>query len=376
VIYTASYDPADNKLRLRVSERLDAETFARVKAAGFSWAPRQQLFVAGKWTPAREDLLIELAGDIGDEETTLAERAEARAERFDTYSAHREQDAEAAARAVSQITDGIPLGQPILIGHHSQRRAERDAKKIENGTRKAAKMWETAAYWLERAEGAIAHAEFKELPRVRLNRIKTIETDKRRQERSIKDAEKFMGLWNKTEDIELARAVAIANYDHISFHEAGEKDWTSLWAALKDGLISPEDARTKALRAHERTIAWARRWIDHYDNRLVYERAMLAASGYEEPAKTKKPTRAALPLLNYKAESIIASRFFYDGKSATLPIVEMTKAEFAKIPADYKSTRVIDGTHRYRVAMRSGGLFGVFLTDSKAHDRPEPKAAS
>ncbi len=38
--YTATYSPEDNKLRLYASERLDAETYAKVKKAGFSWAPQ------------------------------------------------------------------------------------------------------------------------------------------------------------------------------------------------------------------------------------------------------------------------------------------------------------------------------------------------
>ncbi len=43
---TATYSPEDNKLRLYPSCRLDSETYARVKAAGFRWAPKQELFVA------------------------------------------------------------------------------------------------------------------------------------------------------------------------------------------------------------------------------------------------------------------------------------------------------------------------------------------
>ena len=64
ISYTATYSAEDNKLRLYASQRLDSETYARVKAAGFKWAPKQELFVAPMWTPAREDLLIELAGEI------------------------------------------------------------------------------------------------------------------------------------------------------------------------------------------------------------------------------------------------------------------------------------------------------------------------
>ena len=86
---TATYSPEDNKLRLYPSRRLDAETFERVKAAGFKWAPRQELFVAPKWTPAREDLAAELAGEIEPEEMTLAERATLKAERLDALAAKR-----------------------------------------------------------------------------------------------------------------------------------------------------------------------------------------------------------------------------------------------------------------------------------------------
>ncbi|CAB1371327.1 Methyltransferase type 11 (fragment) (plasmid) [Denitratisoma oestradiolicum] len=105
---TATYSPDDNKLRLYSSSRLDSATYERVKAAGFKWAPRQELFVAPMWTPAREDLLLELCGEIGDEDTSLVERAEERADRFGDYSDKRASDAESARRAVSSIADGIP----------------------------------------------------------------------------------------------------------------------------------------------------------------------------------------------------------------------------------------------------------------------------
>src|SRR5436190_17299190 len=82
---TATYSPDDNKLRLYASTRLDAATYARVKAAGFIWAPKQDLFVAPAWTPERADLLVELADDIGDEDTSLIDRAEQRADRFEDY---------------------------------------------------------------------------------------------------------------------------------------------------------------------------------------------------------------------------------------------------------------------------------------------------
>src|ERR1051325_10119866 len=120
---TATYCPDDNKLRLYSLTRLDPDTYSRVKAEGFKWAPKQDLFVAPCWTPSREDLLLELCGEISDEDTSLVNRAEQRADRFEAYSDRRASEAERAHNHVSSIADNIPLGQPILVGHHSERRA-------------------------------------------------------------------------------------------------------------------------------------------------------------------------------------------------------------------------------------------------------------
>jgi len=182
---TATYSPEDNKLRLYAPARLDSETYDRVRKAGFRWAPRQELFVAPTWTPGRADLLMELCGEIGDEDTSLVDRAEERADRFADYSQSRLGDAQAAHKAVSAITDNIPLGQPILVGHHSERRARKDAERIENGMRRAVKMWETSKYWQSRAAGALAAAKYTELPAVRTRRIKRLGADKRKEERTI-----------------------------------------------------------------------------------------------------------------------------------------------------------------------------------------------
>jgi hypothetical protein len=103
----ATYSPDDNKLRLYSMSRLVSETYARVRAAGFVWAPQQGFFVAPMWTPEREDLLLELCGEIEDEDSTLVERAEDRAERFEEFAERRLEDAERAQAAVSAIADNI-----------------------------------------------------------------------------------------------------------------------------------------------------------------------------------------------------------------------------------------------------------------------------
>jgi hypothetical protein len=149
---TATYSPEDNKLRMRTPKRLELELFNAVKDAGFRYAPKQGFFVAPMWTPSREDLLIQLAGSIGDEDTSLVSRAEERAERFEGYSDKRANDAKQAKDTADSVAGNIPSGQPILIGHNSEKKARKDAEKIENSLKFAVKMWETSEYWTDRGK--------------------------------------------------------------------------------------------------------------------------------------------------------------------------------------------------------------------------------
>jgi hypothetical protein len=396
---TATYSPDDNKLRLYASSRLDAETFARVKAAGYIWAPKQECFVAPMWTPARYDLAEELAGAVGDEDTSLTERAEARAERFDVYAEKRFTDGERAQDAAASISERFADGQPILIGHHSQRKAERDAERAENAMRRALKAFETSDYWVRRAARAVAAAKYKELPEVRARRIKTLEADLRRVQRSHDKAVQVQQAWTTVQNIAdtdarraMATRLAAVNYwtlprvpedkfDHgPSIHTALTGEHSNLYAPRElDASIR------MVIRSHATSQAYAERWIEHYSNRLAYERGMLAVQTgktVEEisaPAPRRKSAKAALPLLNYKAPSgaVVVRNMYHRGETLSHPQEAMTKAEYAKIHDDYKGTRVsADGTHRVRTALRSGNrLVAVFLTDSAVHPIPAPVAA-
>lgn len=348
-----------------------------MRAAGFIHAPKQDLFVAPKWTPEREDLLTELCGEIGDEDTSLVDRAEVRAERFEVYGEKRGDEAERAREAVASIADNIPLGQPILVGHHSERHARRDAERIENGMRKAIKLWETSTYWVRRAAGALAHAKYKERPDVRARRIKTIEADKRRAERAAKTAEAFGRLWatlhepNSIKRKDGAETTFLDRALHVSGLGSGSR--FGLWSELRDGKTTPEAAQAEAVASNAQIAARGRREIAHCDNRLAYERAMLAESGYVPPPKPK--SKATLPLLNYSG-AVSYRNPYHRGEVVTAEAVGITKAQLAAIGADYKGTRIsADGTHRVRTAMlrRPGdtgaNLYIVYLTDSRQHER-------
>lgn len=418
---TATYSPDDNKLRLYPVGRLDSATYERVKEAGFIWAPKQGLFVAPAWSPEREDLLVELCGEIGDEDVSLMERQEERAERFAGYSAKRKDEASEARADVAKIADGIPFGQPILIGHHSQARAERDARRIRDGMRKALTLWHTSEYWQRRAAGALRLAKYKERPDVRARRIKRIEADKRKAERILADSSKLVKVWGRP-DLTTEQATKIAGfYDSPAIPVDGGQ-FESLYSLLTYRGWTAQQASQAAIAQHEGRIARAQRWIAHYDHRLTYEKAMLGQVGGLAAERfdiapggmvlignewltvvrvTKRDGRAVSVTTNgrcgrrrgieevkdYRAPEAGAAEAV---KAATAlgPIVnvraedcvEMTAAEFKALGEWSRQIRKVPaseaaGVHRVRQVMRGGCLLPVFLTDAKQVAIPAPQGA-
>jgi hypothetical protein len=66
---------------------------------------------------------------------TRRERLEARLAKREEWAAAREARSEAAFDRAHEVASGIPFGQPILVGHHSEGRARRDQARIEGGMR-------------------------------------------------------------------------------------------------------------------------------------------------------------------------------------------------------------------------------------------------
>lgn len=397
--HTATYSPEDNKIRIYPAHRLGKDEYDRLKSAGFAWAPQQKIFVAPAWTPCREDVALAFCGEIGDEDTSLTERAEDRAERFEGYSERRAEDAERAHSAVEAIAGNIPLGQPILVGHHSERHARRDAEKIENGMRRAVKAWETSKYWVERARGALAHAKYKELPGVRARRIKGLEADVRRIERAKKESEATIKAWKLVQgepdpDKQYRMAMHMANHYGQGFSRrytlaefprslpiSQYEGEVGLWSALggSDGqshaIITPAWAAERCITLNLNSIPRYDRWLAHLHNRLEYEKTMLGEQGALDLI-AKKPRPAQLPLCNYRAPGgITVENMYRRGEMIHYPQEEITAAEYAKLNTNYKGTRVVGNSHRVRTmisrkAEHRSKLVCVFLTDSKVHERP------
>lgn len=84
---------------------------------------------------------------------TYRERREARAERLRSWADKRAEKAEASFSQAESISDRIPMGQPILVGHHSERRHRRDLDRIDSGMRRGFEHERKAENMRSRAEG-------------------------------------------------------------------------------------------------------------------------------------------------------------------------------------------------------------------------------
>ncbi|HWA29141.1 MAG TPA: DUF3560 domain-containing protein [Lacunisphaera sp.] len=62
-----------------------------------------------------------------------AERRAARIARLEARAGRARQEGNARIAGAQKIADGIPLGQPILLGHHSEGRHRRALKRIDEG---------------------------------------------------------------------------------------------------------------------------------------------------------------------------------------------------------------------------------------------------
>lgn len=118
-------------------------------------------------------------------EADRAEHMDDRAEALHTKAGRKNAAADARHEAAKQIADGIPAGQPILVGHHSEKRHRRDMARIDAGMRAAIALEGEATAAADRAASAEKHMARREDPRRVARRIETLEADRRGVQRDI-----------------------------------------------------------------------------------------------------------------------------------------------------------------------------------------------
>lgn len=270
----ATYSAEDNKLRIYASERLEPELYAFFKEQGFKYAPKQELFVTPKWTPQREDFCIQVAGDIEAEQSTMIERAEAKAEHLENIASNREKQGNAFSETADQISKRFEFGQPILVGHHSERKARKDQERMHSAMSNAAKAFNSINYWNYKAEGVERHANRKGNPAVRARRIKGLLADLRTQQRYLSDSERFYNMAVKVDAIEDSAEREKALHTLVGCSNIASMD---LYFQLDKGEVTANDALERIINAHEyrKSSPVTLRWISHILNRIGFEQGEL-----------------------------------------------------------------------------------------------------
>lgn len=78
-------------------------------------------------------------------------RQERRRQRYEELAAKNRKEAEQRFGTAREIGSHIPMGQPILVGHHSEKRHRADAARIDNNMRKGVEASDKASYYADKA---------------------------------------------------------------------------------------------------------------------------------------------------------------------------------------------------------------------------------
>lgn len=395
--FNATYSPEDNKLRLYADVRIDQEDWLEMKGQGWRWAPKQELFYA-LWSVNREDFCLALAGDILPEEMTMVERAEAKADRLLILAQKRSSQCLGYQQAANDLMLRLDNNQPILGGHHSQRKAEKTALQVDRNIEKAKDTSQAVGYWIWRAQGVIDHADYKNNTRTIYTRIKGLLKDLRTQQKNLNDAAKRIDVILKVKN----NPDQVVKAEHTKWL-CGDYTLHHLTCAeqFKAGEITPDEALEGLMKACENAVNSPRkaRVIGHILNRLGYEqgqlstvfkydgelspaiiqtflrthgadkpkasktdygwlavsdvclplhigsscelelddqewRELMQSVGYEVPAK-----KVTVPILNFKVDKPFTIKKLYDRGDEQLEQKEITKEEYNKIHKDSRWIR-------------------------------------
>ena len=396
--FNATYSPEDNKLRLYTNVRIDKEDWLLMKNNGWKYAPKQELFVC-YWSVNNEDFCLALAGDILPEEMTMVERAEAKADRLLLLAKKRSTQCVGYQQAANDLMLRLDNNQPILNGHHSQRKAEKTQLQIERSIEKAKDTHQAVGYWVWRAKGVIGHADYKNNTRTIYNRIKTLLKDLRDKQRVINDADHKVNTIirvesNTTEEMKAKNTKWLCGEYSVSKFNLNEK--------IESGDLTVDQALTELKQIYNNTVNSVKRArvINHILNRLAYEQGQLSivsiydgvitapviqtflrTHGADKPKATKGDSnnwivesavhlplhigngltmeledhewcelmqsvgyevpvkKVTAPILNFKTELPLQHKKLYDLGNELLEQKVMTKAEYNKVNKDRRYTR-------------------------------------
>jgi len=190
-------------------------------------------------------------------EAARAERLEERADALDDRAARRAGEARARSDAAHRTMDLIPFGQPILVGHHSERRHRRDLARIDANLRASFEASDEAEHAAAAADTARAHMDRREDPLTVARRIERLAADLR-DVRRMEYGQRAQGTHR--EQLEASAAHLVAQLDHWRQVRADQlaagdvREWAPADFAAGD-LVRVRGSWRRVVRVNRTTVA-------------------------------------------------------------------------------------------------------------------------
>jgi len=159
------------------------------------------------------------------------ERSEERAERYGQRAQAKLKESEQAYHRSNAALEGIPPGQPVLRGHHSEKRHVRALERSHREMGKSVEASRTAKHLNDKAAGSQAQVQKRQSKAYLGNRLREAEAKKRQAERDLarfpdhptylldlQDAEAAIAHWSQ--ELDSAGVLTpddITKGDHVLF---------------------------------------------------------------------------------------------------------------------------------------------------------------
>lgn len=275
VIGSASVSHDDGQVRVFLAGRLEQEQFDNLATyLRLHWKRSEQCLV-GPWSPRVEDILREIYGvELVVDNVDLRAVAARRAEHYQDWAEDAATRFEEEAEAGRAILDRIPMGQPVLVGHHSEGRHRRDLARADGHARRSYEQMQRRDHWTGRAEDTTRHAERRYTTEQLYARVGMLEVARRRHEREAMAAlEKGSGRaaldaarWHNRHIEFIDRRLELARHALVlAENEAGDNVEDSVAARLalqvevggavsEDGLSGETPIWFEVVRVNKKTL--------------------------------------------------------------------------------------------------------------------------
>lgn len=117
------------------------------------------------------------------------QKQESRKERYQALAKRKQAESNALYERITKLTSIIPFGQPILVGHHSERGHRRLLDKIHNGMGKSIELGKTAEYYQNRADNMSNNISSDDPDAVEKLKVKLIKLEDRQKDMKEQNAE-------------------------------------------------------------------------------------------------------------------------------------------------------------------------------------------